>query len=250
MVLDLTLKCNEGCTHCFVNADDKGAHMTHETVEQAGEFCSRLGLIMLQVTGGEFTLHPNYVTEIMNLAVMIPNTQIILESNGWWFEDKEHVENIRSLLRIDNIFALQIRTDQRYYPNYGRIWGARQKIEALHRKIHVYEGEIILVPLGRAKNLVSENPEKSPMCANLLMLSRQLGPDKPLRYLINFLEMNGKFSTPSIGVNGDIHAGESCLCMKIGHVTDSYETVMDNIRKTQMCGRCNLKINPEHLRRI
>lgn len=246
MVLELTMKCREGCSHCFVDATPQGSDMSLATVKQAGDFIDSLGIRVVQISGGEFTLHPNYVARISWLAGKLHNSFILLESNGWWFEDQETVKNILELLSIPNIFGLQIRTDQRYYPNYQRIWSHRKQIEAIHPKISVFEGEIELIPLGRAKNLIKDNPSKSPMCSNLYLVASQR-PSATLGQVVQLLESFGKFSTPCIDTDGSLHAGESRLCKEIGNVWEPQDVIMSRL-KGGPCGKCNLKMNFGHLR--
>jgi len=249
MVIELTLKCYENCTHCMVNANENGHEMNLKTLKETVNFMRKIKPYLLQLSGGEISLHSQYRFFIEYFVKALPEVKFVLESNGSWFEDQKHIDNFKALCRFQNVYALQIRTDERYYPNYRRIWQNKAQIEAVHPKISVFEGAIELIPLGRAKNLISENPNKSPQCANLILLNRQ----KKFKSFSEFIEMmqeNGKFCTPSIDIDGFIHAGETPTCIKIGHVTDNLNVLMASIQGLDFCGRCNLNIVAEHIKRI
>lgn len=249
MIIELTLKCEEGCSHCFVNATPTGRHMTISTLKDSIRFMLKADPRVVQISGGEFTLHPQFSLFASGIIENMPYAIFVLESNGWWFQNEQYRQKILSLLRYENVHILQIRTDKRYYPNYEKIWANRQCIESIHPKIKVYEGEIELIPLGRAKNLIQENPNKSPMCANIILLNQQIHFSS-LWQMIHKLESIGKFSTPSIDPDGQIHIGESVLCAPIGNVTDTPDRILNNIRSQGFCKKCNLNLNPAHLKQV
>jgi hypothetical protein len=56
------------------------------------------------------------------------------------------------------------------------------------------------------------------------------------------LRMSGKMCTPSIDVHGNVLAGESRFCHKIGTVESSEEELLENLL-TMECNKCGLEDN-------
>jgi len=64
MLVQLTHKCMENCTHCFVNATpDANSFMTFDTFNKAVALAYRCKTVAFQITGGEPTLHPATIKE-------------------------------------------------------------------------------------------------------------------------------------------------------------------------------------------
>ena len=65
------------------------------------------------------------------------------------------------------------------------------------------------------------------------------------------LRRNYKMCSPSIDVHGDVRAGESRFCHKIGTVESSFAELSNNLLAMK-CNKCGLEDNlsPMHLRAI
>jgi hypothetical protein len=251
MILELTLACNEMCSHCMVDAVPTGRHMSDKTLAKVIHFLMRHENKpnILQISGGEFTLHPSFFSAVMLLAGYLPDTPLILESNGSFWFDADKKQRVKELLHMSNIVSLQIRTDKRYYPNYERTIASKDEIEAWDEKAAVLEGEISLVPMGRAKNLIETNPDKSPQCVNFIMFNKQRD-FKTLKEFMDLYNSMGKVCSPMIDVDGNLHAGESCLCKPFAKVTDTNDEIVRGMKAHDFCGKCNLKVNFNNLRTL
>jgi len=57
----ITRYCNLECPTCFIKAGKDGAHIPTNAVMDIAEFMAQKGLIEVRLTGGEPTLHPNFL---------------------------------------------------------------------------------------------------------------------------------------------------------------------------------------------
>jgi hypothetical protein len=60
----------------------------------------------------------------------------------------------------------------------------------------------------------------------------------------------GKVCCPMIDVDGNLHAGESCLCKPFAKVTDTNNEIVAGMKAHDFCGKCNLKVNFNNLRTL
>ncbi len=243
MLIELTLKCTYECPHCFVEADRNGANMSLETAVQVAEFLKEVQPPVIQLTGGEFTQHPQFYQICKSLinAVSCYGGQVLLESNGSFKDNNSTIEEVIALLKEECVHGLQIRTDKHYYPHYQETLSDRILREL--PKTKVYDGGIdLLYPLGRA---VKNYPDKInrtcyPSCINVFLYSRQC-PESDLRELIHYLQIvRGKFCKPTIDVNGYLHAGEAWQCVNFGHVSDGSDKLFKKILEEKPCNKCGL----------
>ena len=59
--VNLTLKCNQACVHCHVDAGPKRTEaMSHDTIEQIITFIDSENIKTLDITGGAPELHPDF----------------------------------------------------------------------------------------------------------------------------------------------------------------------------------------------
>jgi len=236
MLLQITNKCFENCSHCMASASPDGQHMTNDTFVKTLDFIHRLQPMNVQITGGEPTSHPDFYDmclEIRKLSVFV-----FLESNGSFIYDDEKYEKVSDLVK-NKMILLQVRTHPKYYPSYEKVWD-NPKIKALTN--HFFNDAIRLIPFGRAvKNHHDEiNWKAKPTCGNMFLMSRQTFSFKDA---VRKMELNGFFCKPTISPSGDIHAGETTECVKIGTVTDSLDQLYDSIKNKIPCNKCNLANN-------
>lgn len=245
MLLQITTKCLEGCSHCMADASVNGEHMDNLVFIAAVELIKKLGTSNVQVTGGEPTLHPNFFSMCVLLKERTKSL-IILESNGSFVDSKEDYEKVKEL-RFKHSILLQIRTHPIYYPNYKKI------IEDKRLKVltpHIYDDAITLLPFGRAlKNHASElNRGAFPNCINMFGLSRQVAS---LQEVIRTMEKNGKFCKPMISELGIVHAGECETCVGIGDVFSSVSELFEKLKISVPCDQCGLvKNTPQRAREL
>ena len=242
MIISLTEKCSEGCSHCFINSLPKSPIMTEETLEGVIEFLNRIKPMVILLSGGEFTEHPEFYRFAMRIIHAVRphgSTMVNLLSNGSWFFDERKADMIK-LMAEPEVKIVQIRTHKKYYPNYKRTIAAKAQIEALSDKIAMFEDGIDLFPLGRARaNHKDEIARKYPMCSNLFLIVRQ-GAVTCFAGLLQMLEMQGRVCAPFLSSKGILHAGETPYCENIGNVksTDAeiFENILRNCKPKNVCG--------------
>lgn len=162
---------------------------------------------------------------------------------------KKRDKIIRLLNYSDRIFALQVRTDKRYYPNYERTMNAKADMEKSHPKINIFDGVDGIIPIARGKNIPeSAEYNKSPMCSNTILLARQMNFNSFSYFIQTYQSVIKNFCKPSISVDGFLHAGETPTCAIVGHISDSMITIMENIKNHTFCGKCGLSINLNNIR--
>lgn len=226
MLVRITERCNFDCTHCMIKTDPDGKHMSLETYDQVLSFISRADIPNIMISGGEPTLHPNLI-KMINMAKS-RNFCIMLISNGTFLENNELKT---AILTIENLL-IQIINDKRYYP---------RSVPVIKGENICYQHEIgaKIAPFNKA--LINKLPIKAqpPQCFNLRSISRNF---TQLRSVIEFLRTRLKMCTPSINVDGTIVAGESDSCATIGTISDSNETLLNNI-KNLICNKCGMVDN-------
>ena len=255
MLIDLTLRCNEQCPHCFVNALPDSGHMSYETLYETINFVKKSKSNILIVSGGEITADPDFCKKIQKISFWLrgTDTKIILESNGVWIrrnsesmilspEEDETNKKLRSdikmLMSNPRIIAMQVSSHRDFYQHYNDIVAANNMgwFKEVSNKITVvidWQGESTnLHYLGRAQNILDPNNLKGyPCCINLLLSSRQIDKIRiqcrlnnnltDWETLIMYMEqIRHRFCTPSIDINGKVHVGETPYCMSIGDVSE------------------------------
>ncbi len=252
MILSITNMCNENCSHCMMNSCSTGKHMKSEVFSKAVDCLKVISPPVLSITGGEPTLHPQFDMIVDHIMLSLPNTIVSILSNGSFHTNEGKCNTIKGILNtFNNIHILQIRTDKRFYSNYEDIIKNKDKIKAIHPKIKVWEGNIDLMPFGRA--LINHKDEinwrRKPACSNPILVAKQIEHDDIASY-IRILQIQAKtFCKPMIDVEGNIRLGETDSCLKVGNVSEifnetlSTEGLMGNIKNSKPCDKCGLVNN-------
>jgi hypothetical protein len=227
MLILITTRCHEGCSHCMHDASPNGYDMSEDTHDAILFFLDSVGPKLIQISGGEPTLHPNFLHFVEKTAKYSP--YLIIESNGSFMLDQDRRIQVQHALRISNVH-LQVRTHRLYYPNYKRTMRST-KLRKLP-KTHVYHDAIRILPIGRATRMKSER--KYPACVNTFLVHYQY-PALSIAQVAKVLQGNGRFCSPMIDPNGMLHAGESIFCTDLGHVSKP-----KNLSDTAPCGKCGL----------
>jgi len=231
MLLKITTQCQMGCTHCMEDALPTGEFMAVETFLKARDFIDRTyhSLKMVMISGGEPTEHPM----LLDFIQLLQGWHVIVMSNGL-FLGEGYGEFASRLLAMD--VTLQIYNDPRYYP--------MKVIPFDHPKIIFGDKINMLSPFGRAVTNGFKSDRQSPICFNLRSCARTL---KDFSEAVLALRMSGKMCTPSIDVHGNILAGESRFCHKIGTVESSGDEILENILNME-CNKCGLEdgLSPIH----
>lgn len=230
MLVLLTTRCHEGCSHCMHDARPDGYDMTPDTLADVLVFLLAVRPHLIQLSGGEPTLHPRFEEFVKKVTETFPQTYIIIESNGSFVMDPERRDSIIRLLQHPNV-NLQVRTHKLYYPNYKRTM--RMNFIKKLPKTHLYNDCIRIFPIGRAAKMASGLRYRT--CTNTFLLHKQR-PTFTIPEIASYLQQNGRFCSPMIGPNGILHAGESIFCTDLGHVSNP-KSMFDVFP----CGKCGLQ---------
>lgn len=245
MLLKVTNFCSAGCSHCMENSTRAGKPMTEETLRRALAMTRRVEaeayavgcLPKILLSGGECTEHPDIVRFIE--IVIAEGFHPHLISNGMWLGNAE----LRSaILRPEwKQIAVQVTNDKRFYPKQLPCVVSDPRISYTAR---LPTG---LVPLGRAASHEASDEEphlKAPTSFNLRSITRSLGSIGAAVAVLRAragIGLGGN-CVPSVTENGDVMAGETRFCFKIGTVDSSNEELTRGLVEMR-CNRCGLVDN-------
>lgn len=229
MLIRITESCTMNCNHCMINATSDGHHMSFETFQQTLKFIYDLSEYKDPLLiSGEPTDHPQFFEFIKEATSK--GFFVLVMSNGLFLNNEDFKRKV-----IDLNIAVQITNDKRYYPT---------QIPIINHDKFSYETSIqTLSPFGRARENKLPTTTKTPHCFNLRSITRKI---KHLPAIIIYLRSHGKFCTPSINIDGSISAGESNQCFKIGHISQSFDSIVDQILNMN-CNKCGLESNLEDI---
>jgi hypothetical protein len=218
------------------DANPSGEHMEQKTFAATLKLLRKVKPILIQITGGEPTLHPSFFSWAKIVSKVFPESDIMIQSNGSFYTDQEKYRNMLDLLTTTNI-RLQIRTHPKYYPNYHVIH-ANLKLETLPNT-QLFEDGISITLLGRAKKNYTKSERVFPHCANVHLFALQFR-EANFVTMIRTLQRIGKMCSPMIDVNGKIRIGECSSCTEIGSVFESTKSIIETVGLTQLCDQCGL----------
>jgi hypothetical protein len=207
--------------------------MEEATLSEVILFLTVVKSKLIQISGGEPTLHPRFQHFITRVAKTFKSTLVLIESNGSFIDDPARKSQMLKVLMLPNV-ALQIRTHPQYYPNYERTINNFDL--RMLPKTKIFTDCIRIFPIGRAAGMQPEIMYSS--CVNTYLLALQR-PRHTITQMIPVLQEHKRFCSPMIDPEGVLHAGESRLCTSLGHVADPLR-VLD----TKPCGKCGLS-SPE-----
>jgi len=228
MLVKITNSCHMNCSHCMEDASPNGEHMTIETFEKTIKFVKQYNPFLI-ISGGEPTEHPEFKQFIELTKKYNIHTSVL--SNGTFI--KTHPEYL-------DLIQFQIINDKSYYPI---------EIKPIqHENIVVFSTQISapISPFGRAVKNNIKSSRMSPLCFNLRSITAST---KNFQETIIFLRLKQKMCIPSIDIHGNLLAGESIFCSKIGTIDDSNETITANILKFK-CNKCGLVNNLNDLQKL
>lgn len=241
MLIKVTNYCSMGCSHCMEDSTVAGKHMTDDTFEKALEQTIRLehqawsagAPPFVLLSGGEPTEHPNILHFIKR--VFDERMYPMLITNGSWLSNKELRESILKP-EWEDLF-IQVTNDKRFYP--------KQIEEISDPRISYVDSLTMMLPLGRYKGKTSDLPtRKGPSSFNLRSATIQF---KDIRKAIALLRIKSALGSsgqciPNITSDGDIMAGETRNCFKIGTVHSTHEELTKALIEMR-CNKCGLEDN-------
>jgi organic radical activating enzyme len=229
MLVLLTKKCNEGCTHCMAEATPDGLHMDDETWEATKSFLKEVQPMMLLLSGGEPTLHPR-LFEWVEEALMLVKGPVGVTSNGWFVDDPAMLERMIELNSRDRV-VVQITSDPRFYPS------SADRLERIREHFPVETAIRSVRPLGRARKNHPDTFDSAwkPSCVNTYLVSRQT---HSLYSLVQSLHRAGKFCKPMVEPDGTIRPGEGHMCRSLGNVREGVVWPFVRLLATDPCNSC------------
>lgn len=79
--IELTNACNLKCIHCYGGFGDKSEFMSIDDVYKVLDELNDMGVMVIELTGGEISMHPNF-NEIITYALSLDFNRISLLTNG------------------------------------------------------------------------------------------------------------------------------------------------------------------------
>lgn len=245
MLIQITNKCHMGCKHCMQDSTPKGKHMTNETFGQVIDFCMKSRPVIVSVTGGEPTEHPNWAEYVKSLYALPSVKCVAITTNGAWVTDEKQYATMAELvMRSMGGVQVQVYSNPKHYPNHE--WTVEHADR--FRSIGIepdFESPTFIQDLGRAhKNCQQEAAESlhAPSCINTHLIARQ---SRTFGEFFSKCILAAKFCRPLIDINGSIHMSESWLCPAVAHVRDGVAEALRKMQTSTPCGRCRLYKNFE-----
>jgi MoaA/NifB/PqqE/SkfB family radical SAM enzyme len=99
----ITRSCQLSCDYCYVKAGPKQPHLEQSVILEMANFMGKNGLMEVRLTGGEATVHPNFIEICEHFHKN--NIYISLGTNGLWSEP------IKEFLAAQPYFCLAITID-------------------------------------------------------------------------------------------------------------------------------------------
>lgn len=260
MLIKLTNRCYEMCSHCMEDSCPSGEHMSWDILRNVVDFVNYNLIQVLILSGGEVTTDDEFYEKITYISRKCNKSVLSIQSNGSFISDIEKSNKVKKLLtECNNISMMQISTSKKYYPNYEYIISKKSDIESLHDKIKFvadWQGQLTNIhKLGRANNL-NEEFTGCPSCSSLLSRSHQIdkivGRIPSLSEFLTYFTYMGHFCTPMINEYGYMYIGECQFCVKVGDVGEFRksdnkksvcDSIMNNLMNVPMCNKCGEMIN-------
>lgn len=226
-----------------------------ETVfTQAIDFINQVNPLVINVSGGEPTLHGDILPMIKRLKSEVyrnpeHNTepQMTLITNGTFYSN--------SRIQLCNIqrtgINIQITHDTRFYKNSLTPADLDELKKCSNDKLFVVteieDDHMIAYGNALINNTGTSKTRVAPMCFNLRSLVTLSGFD--FKRAVQEMERRLKFCAWAIKPNGEIILSESLLCPPVGSITDSVQKITQNIREFR-CRKCVYAQTLQHAGKI
>lgn len=244
MLIMLTNRCHMGCTHCMQDAGPDGSMMTEETFGEVLAFASEAGPIVVNVTGGEPTEHPQWDVWTRQLLQVKSVALVSVLTNGAWIEDREQRFRMARLVRESKgRVKVQVYSNPLYYPDHEWTVAHEQQFRSIGCTPDFTDPIMNMQDLGRARQNCSEEVEASdyvPSCINSHLLAMQA---RSMEHFFMMAVQAAKFCRPLIDPDGAIHMSESMLCPAVAHVSDGPAEALRKMKVSRPCGGCRLYKN-------
>lgn len=232
MLICITNRCHFECSHCMKNSNKNGQHMSIKTFQAALDFGLKFKANNIMLTGGEPSLHPQYI-EMVNLARNTMKGVISIASNGWYIKDGKVPEQYKVQNKNKGIL-LQISYDEKYYPPWS---GASTAIENSNDYVFIHNKTKKLSKCTKLMNRKDIDFNKKSISCPMLRENIKNGYINNFSQYIMLIESMLKICVPVVDVNGNIRIGETDICATIGNVYSSNDELIENARNTT-CNNC------------
>lgn len=234
MLIDLTYRCNMGCSHCMSDCRSDGEDMKPETLTDVLDFYKKNKIPNLVFSGGEM-FENMYILELLEIIEKKWDKKFPLTfiTNGRKLSsDPDIFEAVQGLQGKygKRMVLIQVTDDPRFYP---QLLTEKQKyrLKKLNAIIEGVpgSGDKCLYPQGRAVENFDDSwwNTIAPKCANVRLLSKQ--GIHSIQGIVMTLLQAGKVCTPSISPTGEIKLGESALCPSVASIYDDEEDIIKGI---------------------
>lgn len=242
MLIKVTNYCSMGCSHCMEDSTVKGEHMSADTFRRALQLTERVEAGAYQIgvprfallSGGECTEHPEIVGFVE--TALAAGFMVTLITNGLWLGNDELRENLLRPEWGPGRLFVQVTNDPRFYPTAPPL--------VKDERISYVDKLSGLLKLGRAarSSKVFQHgvpAKRAPSSFNIRSLTRSFGSIERAITVLRANALAGKsgWCSPSISANGDVVAGESNQCFRIGTVDSSNHELTAALINMQ-CNRC------------
>lgn len=139
LALELTDKCNLACKHCYRDAGVTGDFMPKEKLFHAIDRAIEQGLSIIELTGGEVTLHPDFCEIVDYVSARLEVVAIL--TNGYYYNE----EIINCLLRNKEHLLVNISIDSSYSEYHDSFRGKKGAWEKSCNLIRILADNGILV---------------------------------------------------------------------------------------------------------
>lgn len=200
---------------------------------------------VLNISGGEPTLHPN----LLKLLSKITQPRFVtLISNGSFLLDPEKTRMVEEAINLKYVSYVQITCIKKLYPNYEQLYPVITNYmeNGKYRMNFIFSSNdkiIKMLDKGRASDNIAiymdriKKDKAVPSCLKTMLSARQSD-----RYgtMVIILNMQQGFCKPSVSWNGDITMSECSTCPPIGNVNkmDSLAEVYNRMKAFIPCGAC------------
>lgn len=244
MMLKITSVCSMGCTHCISDCKPHGIHMPWNVLFKAVKYIQRNNSVMLIVSGGEPTEHPDFFNMIEYIMNNVSHLSVVtVTTNGAKMNGVFADHMLEMLDKYDNLL-IQVTNVKEYYP--VRIDTSHRIFK--HENVALCEEIEYIYPQGRAADNNLPWKSKGSKCVNARIIPKQMVAmyKKPtMMEVARIMALNGLSCTPFIDPEGNIKLGESDLCPVCATIYDTDEEIMNKIINFK-CSRCDF-INKEKL---
>lgn len=242
MLIQITNRCQMGCPHCMDDSCPDGGMMTERTFCKAVAFAKDNGERHVLISGGEPTEHPDFF-EYCRIASNA-GLAFSFASNGMWIGDEKVERQMEKVVCLSGCVGGQIYSNPKWYrlhnqtvANYNR---HKEWLEKF--KIHLELTDIrSMSDIGRAKDCPAAMDEVNKsryhnMCLTACVTAAQC--DNLEDFFLMML-MQGRFCTPMVDYQGNLHMSESWLCPSVGNVCkDDAATLWAAMKAFRPCGGC------------